>query len=65
MTLVLGFNGLADAAGRMGEVFDLGAQFHQRYSVGLAIETGTAPVAGTVVEGYLAFSHDGVNWPGL
>ena len=48
----------------MGNYKDLGATWDQDQIVCLAIETGTAPAAGTTVELYLAFSYDNTYWPG-
>lgn len=56
---------LASAAGREGVKADLGATFDEEYYVGLRVETGTAPTAGTIVSLYLASSYDNTTWPGL
>lgn len=64
VTDTLSLDGLANAAGRMGESVDLGSTWDQDYIAILIVETGTAPTAGNTVELYLAWSFDNTNWPG-
>lgn len=65
VTLVLSLDALADGSARMGAYADLGEQWDEEYMVMLAIETGTAPTAGTRVDLYLVCSHATSGyWPG-
>ncbi len=64
VTLALTLVALAAAAGRMGAVADLGAQWDEEYLVTMVIETGTAPTANTAVRLYLPCAHDTSFYPG-
>lgn len=64
VTKTLSLDALAAAAGRMGEEADLGSNWDQEYLLIVAVESGTAPTAGGLVDVYLAWSHDGTNYPG-
>lgn len=64
VTLVLSFNGLADATARMGAVADLGASWDMDYSVMLVCEPTSAPTAGTGrVDLYLPCTHSTSYYP--
>ena len=47
----------------MGAEVDLGAEWHDEYLLIVAIESGTAPTAGGLIDVYLAWSYDGTNYP--
>lgn len=64
VTHTLSLNGLADGSARMGAVADAGAQFDEEYMVLLAIETGTAPEAGSTVDLYLPCTYSTSYYPG-
>jgi hypothetical protein len=63
VTHTLSFDGLANAAARMGASADLGANWDDEYLVYYQIETGTAPTAGLTSDLYLISSYDGSSWP--
>ena len=63
VTHTLSFDGLANAAARMGASADLGANWDDEYLVYYQIETGTAPAAGLTSELYLVSSYNGSSWP--
>ena len=63
VTHVLSFDGLANAAARMGAAADLGANWDDEYLVYYQIETGTAPTAGLTSDLYLISSYDNSTWP--
>jgi len=52
------------AGAQMSAEADLGADLPEMLLVELYAESGTAPAAGGTVEGYLAGSRDGTNYPG-
>jgi len=59
----LSLNALASGSARMGEYVDLGAAWDEEHVLIPMIESGTAPTAGLSMDVYLAFSHNGTNWP--
>ena len=59
----LGLDALAAGSGRMGVEADLGSDIPPYLLCIGVVETGTAPTAGGTAEYYLAFSHDGTNYP--
>ena len=64
VTVTITLTSLADTAARMSDSVDLGAVTSQRWCVRLECEIEVAPVAGELVEVYLAFSDDDAKWPG-
>lgn len=64
VTLTLSLDALASGSARMGAVADLGANWDEEYLVLFAVETGTAPTAGTTAELYLACTHSTSYYPG-
>lgn len=64
VTNTLSLDALANGSARMGAVKDLGTEWDQDYMVMMAIETGTAPVAGNTFELYLACTHSTSYYPG-
>lgn len=64
VTHTLALDALADGAGRMGDVADLGASWDAEYAVMLVVETGTAPTAGNRVDLYLPCTHSTSYYPG-
>jgi len=63
VTNTLSLDALADGTARQGASADLGADWDREYAVYLAVETGTAPTAGNVVDLFLVSSHNGTDWP--
>lgn len=63
-TKVLSIDALAAGSAYMGVYADLGALWDEDHILITAIETGTAPTAGGMVDVYLAYSTDGSKWPG-
>lgn len=59
----ISLDALAAGSGRMSVEADLGADLPEYLLCIPVVETGTAPTAGGTVEMYLAFSHDGTNYP--
>ncbi len=63
VTNTLSLDALASGSARMGAEVDLGAEWNQEYLLIVAIESGTAPTAGGLMDCYLAWSMDGTNYP--
>lgn len=63
VTKTLSLDALASGSARMGASADLGANWYEEHILVAAIESGTAPTAGTAVDVYLAYSHDNTTWP--
>lgn len=64
VTKNMSLNGLVNGSGWNGVYADLGANWEQEYSVWVMAETGTAPVAGNVIEVYFSCSHTTTAFPG-
>jgi len=63
VTHTMGVDALANAAARMSNSADLGADYADEYIVIVRAETGTAPTAGNSLDLYLLSSYDNTNWP--
>lgn len=63
VTNTITVDALASGSARMGAEVDLGADHADEYTLTVIIEAGTAPTAGGTIEVYLAWSHDGTNYP--
>lgn len=63
VTKVISLDALASGSGRMGTYADLGPEWLNEYLLIFAVESGTAPTAGLLIDLYLAWSYDGVNFP--
>ena len=64
VTNTISLDALASGSARMGAYVDLGAEWYGEYLLILAIESGTAPTAGGLMDLYLSWSYNGSGFAG-